>query len=169
MNNRLPPWLWRWLSLPGWQVLATQWLGLSALALVGAGWLLQDEWRQREQAAAQRQRLALQIAQRERQLAQMPSMEATALRLQQAASRPGGQGDLTAALRLAGATLLRWQRLEKPPRQALSLRVDYAGLLTLLKTLPPALRIEHLSIEAPSQEMKVGFILQDATGDNADE
>lgn len=29
MDSAFSLWLWRWLSLPGWQVLATQWLALS--------------------------------------------------------------------------------------------------------------------------------------------
>lgn len=169
MDNTLPLWLWRWLNLPGWQIFATQWLGLGAVALVSAGWLLQDEWRQRDRATTQRQQLILQIEQRERQLALMPSKETLTLRLQQASRLPIGQGELTETLRLAGATLLRWQRLEKPPRQILSLRIGYAGLLTLLKALPPTLRIEQINLEAQPRDMRVHFVLQDVAGDSADE
>lgn len=77
---------------------------------------------------------------------------------------PAGQGDLTEALQQAGATLLHWQRLEKPLRQTLSLRTDYAGLLTLLQVLPAGLRIEQINIEMQSENMTVRFVLQDATG-----
>jgi len=38
---------------------------------------------------------------------------------------------------------LHWQRLEKPLQQTLSLRTDYAGLLTLLQVLLASLRIEQ--------------------------
>lgn len=169
MNNTLPSWLWRWLCLPGWQIFATQWLGLGAVALVSAGWLLQDEWRQRGRVTVQRQYLLLQIEQRELQLALMPSNETLMLRLQQETRSPIEQSELTETLPLAGATLLRWQRLEKPPRQILSLRIGYAGLLTLLKALPPALRIEQINLEAQLQDMSVRFVLQDIVGDSVDE
>ncbi|CAI1174885.1 hypothetical protein [Serratia ficaria] len=169
MDSAFSLWLWRWLSLPGWQVLATQWLALSLLALVAAGWLLRDEGQQRERASAQRQRLEQQIEQRERQLAQMPTQEAMRVRLRQAIHPSVGQAGLTEALRPTDATLLRWQRLEKPPRQLLSVRIGYAGLLTLLTALPAGLRIERLSIETPPQGMRVRLTLQDDAEGYADE
>lgn len=82
---------------------------------------------------------------------------------QLATEPPAGQGDLTEAIQQAGATLLHLQQLEKPLRQTLSLRTDYAGLLTLLQVLPAGLRIE-LNIEMQSENMTVHFVLQDATG-----
>ncbi|MBF1994915.1 hypothetical protein HW114_05005 [Serratia symbiotica] len=169
MDSALPPWLWRWLNLPAGQLLAMQWLGLSILAVLAIGWLWQDEGQQRARIATQRRQLMQQIEQRQRQLAQIPAMETMDRHWQLATEPPAGQGDLTEALQQAGATLLHWQRLEKPLRQTLSLRTDYAGLLTLLQVLPAGLRIEQINIEMQSENMTVRFVLQDATGGDVDE
>ncbi len=56
MDSRLSSGLRLWLSLPGWLLLLSQGLGIGTLALLGGGWLLQDEWRQRENAAERQQR-----------------------------------------------------------------------------------------------------------------
>ncbi|WP_204301885.1 hypothetical protein, partial [Stenotrophomonas maltophilia] len=61
-----------WLSLPGWLLLLSQGLGIGTLALLGGGWLLQDEWRQRENAAERQQRLLQQIAMVQSQLEETP-------------------------------------------------------------------------------------------------
>lgn len=65
--------------------------------------------------------------------------------------------------------MLRWQRQEKPPRQTLSLRIDYPGLLALLEALPADLRLEQLSVETPPQGMTARLVLQDAAEELADE
>ncbi|HAT2869482.1 TPA: hypothetical protein I8374_003980 [Serratia marcescens] len=163
MDNRLSSGLRLWLSLPGWLLLLSQGLGIGTLALLGGGWMLQDEWRQRESAAERQQRLLQQIAMVQRQLDEVPE---TAI---SAALPPSTTGDLASVLQRAGGALLRWQRQEKPPRQTLSLRIDYAGLLALLETLPTDLRLEQLSVETPSLGMTARLVLQDATEDQPNE
>ena len=163
MDNRLSSGLRLWLSLPGWLLLLSQGLGIGTLALLGGGWMLQDEWRQRESAAERQQRLLQQIAMVQRQL---DEVQETAI---PAALPPSTTGDLASVLQRAGGALLRWQRQEKPPRQTLSLRIDYAGLLALLETLPTDLRLEQLSVETPSLGMTARLVLQDATEDQPNE
>ncbi|HFF8454439.1 hypothetical protein I5M82_19205 [Serratia marcescens] len=163
MDNRLSSGLRLWLSLPGWLLLLSQGLGIGTLALLGGGWMLQDEWRQRESAAERQQRLLQQIAMVQRQLDEVPE---TAI---PAALPPSTTGDLASVLQRAGGALLRWQRQEKPPQQTLSLRIDYAGLLALLETLPTDLRLEQLSVETPSLGMTARLVLQDATEDQPNE
>ena len=142
MDSRLSSGLRLWLSLPGWLLLLSQGLGIGTLALLGGGWLLQDEWRQRANAAERQQRLLQQIAMVQSQLEETPQTVIPA-----AALAPTTTGDLASVLQRAGA--LCWQRQEKPPRQTLSLRIDYTGLLVLLEALPADLRLEQLSVETP--------------------
>ncbi|BAO35997.1 putative membrane protein [Serratia marcescens SM39] len=153
-----------WLSLPGWLLLVAQGLGIGALALLGGGWMLQDEWRQRESAAERQQRLLQQIAMVQRQLDEVPQTAIPAAPL-----APIATGDLASVLQRAGGALLRWQRQEKPPRQTLSLRIDYAGLLVLLEALPADLRLQQLSVETPPQGMTARLVLQDTAEEQADE
>jgi hypothetical protein len=164
MDNRLPSGLRFLLGLSGRRLLAAQWLGIGTLALLGGGWMLQDEWRQRESATERQQRLRQQIAVAQRQLDEAPValMPPTPL-------APATTGDLTNGLQRAGGALLRWQRQEKPPRQTLSLRIDYPGLLALLEALPADLRLEQLSVETPPQGMTARLVLQDAAEELADE
>lgn len=82
---------------------------------------------------------------------------------------PTTAGDLANVLQQAGGALLRWQRQEKPLRQTLSLRIDYAGLLALLEALPADLRLEQLSVETAPQGMTARLVLQDAAEEQADE
>ncbi|HGM6911502.1 TPA: hypothetical protein ACKQDN_004507 [Serratia marcescens] len=164
MDSRLSSGLRFWLSLPGWLLLVAQGLGIGALALLGGGWMLQDEWRQRESAAERQQRLLQQIAMVQRQLDEVPQTAIPA-----AALAPIATGDLASVLQRAGGALLRWQRQEKPPRQTLSLRIDYAGLLVLLEALPADLRLQKLSVETPPQGMTARLVLQDAAEEQADE
>ncbi|BEL91870.1 hypothetical protein EGJ31_19100 [Serratia marcescens] len=164
MDSRLSSGLRFWLSLPGWLLLVAQGLGIGALALLGGGWMLQDEWRQRESAAERQQRLLQQIAMVQRQLDEVPQTAIPA-----AALAPITTGDLASVLQRAGGALLRWQRQEKPPRQTLSLRIDYAGLLVLLEALPADLRLQQLSVETPPQGMTARLVLQDAAEEQADE
>ncbi|ASM09314.1 hypothetical protein [Serratia marcescens] len=164
MDSRLSSGLRFWLSLPGWLLLVAQGLGIGALALLGGGWMLQDEWRQRESAAERQQRLLQQIAMVQRQLDEVPQTAIPA-----AALAPTTTGDLASVLQRAGGALLRWQRQEKPPRQTLSLRIDYAGLLVLLEALPADLRLQQLSVETPPQGMTARLVLQDAAEEQADE
>ncbi|HGM6364904.1 TPA: hypothetical protein ACKP8P_003917 [Serratia marcescens] len=164
MDSRLSSELRFWLSLPGWLLLVAQGLGIGALALLGGGWMLQDEWRQRESAAERQQRLLQQIAMVQRQLDEVPQTAIPAAPL-----APIATGDLASVLQRAGGALLRWQRQEKPPRQTLSLRIDYAGLLVLLEALPADLRLQQLSVETPPQGMTARLVLQDAAEEQADE
>ncbi|HAT3678270.1 TPA: hypothetical protein I8568_004153 [Serratia marcescens] len=164
MDSRLSSGLRFWLSLPGWLLLVAQGLGIGALALLGGGWMLQDEWRQRESAAERQQRLLQQIAMVQRQLDEVPQTAIPA-----AALAPIATGDLASVLQRAGGALLRWQRQEKPPRQTLSLRIDYAGLLVLLEALPADLRLQQLSVETPPQGMTARLVLQDTAEEQADE
>ncbi|RLO45455.1 hypothetical protein [Serratia marcescens] len=164
MDSRLSSGLRFWLSLPGWLLLVAQGLGIGALALLGGGWMLQDEWRQRESAAERQQRLLQQIAMVQRQLDEVPQTAIPAAPL-----APIANGDLASVLQRAGGALLRWQRQEKPPRQTLSLRIDYAGLLVLLEALPGDLRLQQLSVETPPQGMTARLVLQDAAEEQADE
>ncbi|CAI1798944.1 Uncharacterised protein [Serratia marcescens] len=163
MDSRLSSGLRFWLSLPGWLLLVAQGLGIGALALLGGGWTLQDEWRQRESAAERQQRLLQQIAMVQSQLEETPQT------VIQAALAPIATGDLASVLQRAGGALLRWQRQEKPPRQTLSLRIDYAGLLVLLEALPTDLRLQQLSVETPSQGMTARLVLLDTAEEQADE
>ncbi|CAH3827443.1 MULTISPECIES: hypothetical protein [Serratia] len=164
MDSRLSSGLRFWLSLPGWLLLVAQGLGIGALALLGGGWMLQDEWRQRESAAERQQRLLQQIAMVQRQLDEVPQTTIPAAPL-----APIATGDLASVLQRAGGALLRWQRQEKPPRQTLSLRIDYAGLLVLLEALPADLRLQQLSVETPPQGMTARLVLQDTAEEQADE
>lgn len=164
MDNRLPSGLRFWLSLPGWRLLVAQWLGISVLALLGGGWILQGEWRQRESVAERQQRLLQQIA-----MVRQPLDEAPEALIPSTPVGPTAQGDLESALQRAGGTLLRWQRQEKPARQTLSLRIGYAGLLALLEALPANLRLDQLSIESQVPGMTVRLVLQDAAEVPADE
>ncbi|AYZ30670.1 hypothetical protein [Serratia sp. FDAARGOS_506] len=164
MDSRLSSGLRFWLDLPGWRLLAAQWLGIGMLALLGGGWLLQDEWRQRESATERQQRLLQQIAMVQRQLDEVPETLIPPTPIGTTAT-----GDLASVLQRAGGALLRWQRQEKPPRQTLSLRIDYAGLLALLGALPADLRLEQLSVETPPQGMAARLVLQDASEEQADE
>ncbi|MCP1107464.1 hypothetical protein M6G53_19025 [Serratia nevei] len=164
MNSRLPAGLRFWLSLPGWRLPVAQWLGIGTLALLGGGWMLQEEWRQRESAAERQQHLLQQIAMVRRQLDEAPQAVTPPV-----ANGPPTAGDLASVLQRAGGALLRWQRQEKPPRQTLSLRIDYAGLLALLEALPADLRLEQLSVETLSQGMTARMVLQDAAEEQADE
>lgn len=110
------------------------------------------------------QRLLQQIAMVQRQLDEVPETAIPAAPLP-----PSTNGDLASVLQRAGGALLRWQRQEKPPRQTLSLRIDYAGLLALLEELPADLRLEQLSVETPSLGMTARLVLQDAAEDQPNE
>lgn len=98
MDSRLSSGLRFWLSLPGWLLLVAQGLGIGALALLGGGWMLQDEWRQRESAAERQQRLLQQIAMVQRQLDEVPQTAIPAAPL-----APIATGDLASVLQRAGA------------------------------------------------------------------
>lgn len=97
MDSRLSSGLRFWLSLPGWLLLVAQGLGIGALALLGGGWMLQDEWRQRESAAERQQRLLQQIAMVQRQLDEVPQTAIPAAPL-----APIATGDLASVLQRAG-------------------------------------------------------------------
>ena len=163
MDSRLSSGLRLWLSLPGWLLLLSQGVGIGTLALLGGGWLLQDEWRQRENAAERQQRLLQQIAMVQSQLEETPQ---TVIPGGACADHHRRFGERAAT---GGGALLRWQRQEKPPRQTLSLRIDYTGLLVLLEALPADLRLEQLSVETPPLGMTARLVLQDATEDQPDE
>ena len=163
MDSRLSSGLRLWLSLPGWLLLLSQGVGIGTLALLGGGWLLQDEWRQRENAAggnsaccnrslwcrASWKRRRKPLSRRRRLRRPPPAIWRACC---------NGRGRF-AALAAAG----------KPPRQTLSLRIDYTGLLVLLEALPADLRLEQLSVETPPLGMTARLVLQDATEDQPDE
>ncbi len=163
MDSRLSSGLRFWLSLPGWLLLVAQGLGIGALALLGGGWMLQDEWRQRESAAggnsaccnrslwcnANWTRCRKPLSLRRRLRRSPPA-------IWRACCNERGR---PVALAAAG----------KPPRQTLSLRIDYAGLLVLLEALPADLRLQQLSVETPPQGMTARLVLQDAAEEQADE
>ncbi|HGE8288612.1 TPA: hypothetical protein ACGD4M_004160 [Serratia marcescens] len=98
MDSRLSSGLRFWLNLPGWLLLVAQGLGIGTLALLGGGWLLQDEWRQRENAAERQQRLLQQISMVQHQLDEAPEapMPPTPI-------GPTTAGDLANVLQQAGA------------------------------------------------------------------
>lgn len=98
MDNRLPSGLRFLLGLSGRRLLAAQWLGIGTLALLGGGWMLQDEWRQRESATERQQRLLQQIAVAQRQLDEAPVALIPPTPLV-----PAAAGDLTNGLQRAGA------------------------------------------------------------------
>lgn len=173
MDKPLPFWTRHWLNLPGWKVLVAQGVVLGCLALLFGMLFLHGKWQLRERTLAEQQRLIEQIEPLRQQLAQMPTLEETNLRLQQNALKPAVHGDLTQMLQLAGAALQRWQQQEKPQRQTLSLHIHYDGLLLLLEALPPAFRIDQMTLEAQGEGLTAHFALLDAPADaapvNADE
>ncbi|WP_434461737.1 hypothetical protein ACMV5L_24270 [Serratia plymuthica] len=173
MNKPLPLWTRYWLNLPGWKLLVAQGVVLGCLALLLGMLFLHGKWQQGERTLAEQQRLIEQIEPLRQQLAQMPTLEEINLRLQQNALKPVAQGDLTQVLPLAGAALQRWQQQEKSQRQTLSLNIHYGGLLRLLEALPPAFRIDQITLEAQADDLTVHFVLHDAPADaapvNADE
>lgn len=173
MDKPLPLWTRHWLNLPGWKLLVAQGVVLGCLALLFGMLFLHGKWQLRERTLAERQRLIEQIEPLRQQLAQMPTLEEINLRLQQNVSRPAVHDDLTQVLQRAGAALQRWQQQEKPQRQTLSLNIHYGGLLRLLEALPPAFRIDQITLEAQAEDLMVHFVLHDAPADaarvNADE
>ncbi|WP_346826449.1 hypothetical protein [Serratia inhibens] len=167
MDKPLPLWTRHWLNLPGWKLLVAQGVVLGCLALLFGMLFLHGKWQLRERTLAERQRLIEQIEPLRQQLAQMPTLEEINLRLQQNASRPAVHDDLTQVLQRAGAALQRWQQQEKPQPQTLSLNIHYGGLLRLLEALPPAFRIDQITLEAQAEDLMVHFVLHDAQADAA--
>ena len=167
MDKPLPLWTRHWLNLPGWKLLVAQGVVLGCLALLFGMLFLHGKWQLRERTLAERQRLIEQIEPLRQQLAQMPTLEEINLRLQQNASGPAVHDDLTQVLQRAGAALQRWQQQEKPQRQTLSLNIHYGGLLRLLEALPPAFRIDQITLEAQAEDLMVHFVLHDAPADTA--
>ncbi len=109
MDSRLSSGLRLWLSLPGWLLLLSQGLGIGTLALLGGGWLLQDEWRQRENAAERQQRLLQQISMVQSQLEEtpqtiIPAAVLCADHLRRFGERAATGGGRFAALAAAGKT-----------------------------------------------------------------
>lgn len=148
MDKPLPDWLIPWLARPGWQLLAAQWLVLTAVGLLACSGLITGEWQQWERLHAQRQQLELQIAERQQQLSRLPPLAELEQRLdQQVLIVPDDPGDLGAQLYQLGGRLLRFQRQEKPAQQKIRLQLDYGGLLRLLEALPFTRRIGQMKIE----------------------
>ncbi len=142
MDSRLSSGLRLWLSLPGWLLLLSQGGHRHAGAVGRRLAAARREWRQRENAAERQQRLLQQIAMVQSQLEETPQTVIPA-----AALAPTTTGDLASVLQRAGLCCAGSGR--KPPRQTLSLRIDYTGLLVLLEALPADLRLEQLSVETP--------------------
>ncbi|WEO89309.1 hypothetical protein JET59_024795 [Serratia proteamaculans] len=110
MDKPLPFWLARGLGLPGWKLLAIQWLVLGSLILLFGLLLLQGKWQQLAQTEAEQQRLTQQMSPLWEQLARMPTLEQVNQDLQQVARQPVAEGDLAVALQRANAGLQRWQQ-----------------------------------------------------------
>lgn len=158
----MPLWLARGLSLPGWRLLAVQWLVLSGLILLFGLLLLQGKWQQLAQTEAEQQRLTQQIEPLWEQLARMPTLEQVNQDLQQVARPPAAEGDLAGVMQRAGAGLQRWQQQDNSPRQTLRLHLNYGSLLILLEALPAKFRIEQMTVEAQAEGLTAHFTLQDA-------
>ncbi|WP_261166366.1 hypothetical protein [Serratia quinivorans] len=162
MDKSLPLWLARGLALPGWKLLAIQWLVLGSLILLFGLLLLQGKWQQLTQTEAQQQRLVQQMTPLWEQLARMPTLDQVNQSLQQVTHPPAVDSDLASTLQRAGAGLQRWQQQGDPPRQTLMLHLDYGSLLRLLERFPAQLRIVQMTVEAQVGELTAHFILQAA-------
>lgn len=162
----MPFWLARGLGLPGWKLLAIQWLVLGGLILLLGLLLLQGKWQQLAQTEAEQQRLTQQMNPLWEQLARMPTLEQVNQDLQQVARQPVAEGGLAVALQQANAGLQRWQQ-DNSPRQTLRLHLNYGSLLTLLETLPANLRIEQMTVEAQAEGLMANFTLQAALAEAA--
>jgi pilus assembly protein HofO len=149
------------LALPGWKLLAIQWLVLGSLILL-FGLLLQGKWQQLTQTEAQQQRLVQQMTPLWEQLARMPTLDQVNQSLQQVTHPPAVDSDLASTLQRAGAGLQRWQQQGDSPQQTLMLHLDYGSLLRLLERFPAQLRIVQMTVEAQVGELTAHFILQAA-------
>ncbi|MBV6694877.1 hypothetical protein [Serratia quinivorans] len=162
MDKPLPLWLARGLSLPGWKLLAIQWLVLGSLILLFSLQLLQGKWQQLADTEAQQQRLMQQMTPLWEQLARMPTLDQVNQSLQQVSRPPAADSDLASTLQRAGAGLQRWQQQGDSPRQTLMLHLNYDSLLRLLGRFPAQLRIDQMTVEAQVGELTAHFILQAA-------
>jgi pilus assembly protein HofO len=161
VDKSLPLWLARGLGLPGWKLLAIQWLVLGSLILLFGLSLLQGKWQQLTQTEAQQQRLMQQMTPLWEQLARMPTLDQVNQSLQQVTRPPAADSDLASTLQRAGAGLQRWQQQQgDSPRQTLMLHLNYGSLLRLLERFPAQLRIVQMTVEAQSGELTAHFILQ---------
>jgi pilus assembly protein HofO len=167
VDKPLPFWLARGLGLPGWKLLAIQWLVLGSLILLFGLLLLQGKWQQLAQTEAEQQRLTQQMSPLWEQLARMPTLEQVNQDLQQVARQPVAEGDLAVALQRANAGLQRWQQQESSPRQTLRLHLNYGSLLRLLESLPANLRIDQMTVEAQAEGLMANFTLQAALAEAA--
>lgn len=147
--------------MPGWKLLAIQWLVLGSLILL-FGLLLQGKWQQLTQTEAQQQRLVQQMTPLWEQLARMPTLDQVNQSLQQVTHPPAVDSDLASTLQRAGAGLQRWQQQGDSPQQTLMLHLDYGSLLRLLERFPAQLRIVQMTVEAQVGELTAHFILQAA-------
>ncbi|MFC0227785.1 hypothetical protein [Serratia aquatilis] len=169
MNKPLPAWLIPWLERPGWQLWAAQWLVLAGGILLAYMLFISGQWQQRERLNQQQQQLQLQVTERQQQLSQLPSLAVLVSSLQQKSmQQPEDHAELGHILSQAGGELLRWQQQDKPARQTLKFRVDYAGLLRLLENISPNKRIDQITIERRPEGVITKLTLL-ATGDAADE
>lgn len=162
MDKSLPLWLARGLGLPGWKLLAIQWLVLGSLILLFGLLLLQGKWQQLAQTEAEQQRLIQQMTPLWEQLAGMPTLDQVNQSLQQVVRPPVADSDLASTLQRAGAGLQRWQQQDNSPRQTLMLHLNYGSLLRLLDSWPAQLRIDQMTVEAQVGELTTHFILQAA-------
>ncbi|CAI2006081.1 Uncharacterised protein [Serratia proteamaculans] len=78
--------------MPGWKLLAIQWLVLGSLILLFGLLLLQGKWQQLAQTEAEQQRLTQQMSPLWEQLARMPTLEQVNQDLQQVARQPVAEG-----------------------------------------------------------------------------
>ncbi|CAI1928001.1 Uncharacterised protein [Serratia quinivorans] len=155
--------------MPGWKLLAIQWLVLGSLILLFGLLLLQGKWQQMTQTEAQQQRLVQQMTPLWEQLARMPTLDQVNQSLQQVTHPPAVDSDLASTLQRAGAGLQRWQQQGDSPQQTLMLHLDYGSLLRLLERFPAQLRIVQMTVEAQVGELTAHFILQAALAETETE
>lgn len=152
MDKPLAGWLVPWLNRPGWQLLAIQWLVLAGVILLISVLLVAGEWRQREQLHGRLRQLEWQIAQRQQQLAQLPTSEQLEARWRrQTAKQSDEPWDLGDQLHQLGGRLLYWRQHEQPPQQQVRLQMTFDGLLRLLAGISPASRIDRMRVERRSE------------------
>lgn len=171
MDKPLPGWLIPWLNRPGWQWLVAQWVLLAGIMLLLCMLFVVDEWQQREQLHLQGLQLASQLAERQQQLAQLPTLAELEGRLQQhaqAGQRPDKEKDFATRLRQVGGVLLRWQQQGQPEQKTVKLQMNYHGLLRLLEEMPPTNRIGNMKVEKQPEGLTIQLNLL-SEGERADE
>lgn len=160
MDKPLPDWVKPWLNRPAWQLLVGQWLFLVGLILLCGASLVYGEWQQHEHLQAQRQQLAVQIAERQQQLARLPALEDLERQLRERAlAQQAAPESFGSRLYQLGGALLRWQQQDQPAQQMVKLQVDFRGLLHLLEGVSPSQRIGQMAVEKQAGGLITQLIL----------